>query len=107
MSVNIIGLNEIQDSRYATKLQSTLGNYLGSYLLNDNHKVEDRVEDQTVNLLKECNGFLAENHLPKLCEIYDVFGLEQDAFIIYQGVVNHLIEKQQDQRFEITVREVK
>ena len=43
--------------------------------------------------MKQCNEFAIANNMKELCEIYDVFGLEQDAMIIYYIIVQHWIEK--------------
>ena len=41
----------------------------------------------------QCNEFAIANNMRELCDIYDVFGLEQDAMIIYYIIVQHWIEK--------------
>ncbi|WP_057879306.1 hypothetical protein [Levilactobacillus paucivorans] len=105
MAVNIITLGEIQNTTYAMKLYETLGEYTVDYLLNDDHAVDEKVEDKTVALLQECNVYAKANGLPALCDIYDVFSLEQDAAIIYHLVADHLIqEKQQIEEYEITIK---
>ena len=41
----------------------------------------------------------------KLCEIYDVFGLEQDAMIIYHSIVEQLVqEKQHVEEVEVEIK---
>ncbi|NME41198.1 hypothetical protein HF863_00155 [Lactobacillus agilis] len=75
------------------KLYDTLGSYIFSYLLSEDNSVNDETEEKTVELLKQCNEFAIANNMRKLCEIYDVFGLEQDAMIIYYIIVQHWIEK--------------
>jgi hypothetical protein len=73
--------------------------------LSDNHKVEEKIEDKVCDLLQECNEFAKGKNMPELCSIYDNFGLEQDAMIIYHTIADYLIkEKQQIQEIEITVK---
>lgn len=93
MSVNIFTLNAMKKSPFAMKLYDTLGSYIFSYLLSEDNSVNDETEEKTVELLKQCNEFAIANNMRKLCEIYDVFGLEQDAMIIYYIIVQHWIEK--------------
>ncbi|MGQ4558762.1 hypothetical protein ACUIJQ_05620 [Levilactobacillus hammesii] len=105
MAVNIITLSKMQETSYALKLYEVLGEYIMEYLLNDDHAVAEKVEDKTVALLQECNTYAEANGLPALCDIYDVFGLEQDAAIIYHMVADYLIrEKQQIEECEITIK---
>ena len=75
------------------KLYDTLGSYIFSYLLSEDNSVNDETEEKTVELLKQCNEFAIANNMRELCDIYDVFGLEQDAMIIYYIIVQHWIEK--------------
>lgn len=104
MSVNIFTLNVIKKTPFAMKLYDTLGGYILEYLLSDNHAVDDKIEEKTVELIKECNAFAIANNMEELCEIYDDFGLEQDAMIIYKFVGDQLVqEKQQVEDFEITL----
>ena len=93
MSVNIFTLNAMKKSPFAMKLYDTLGSYIFSYLLSEDNSVNDETEEKTVELLKQCNEFAIANNMRELCEIYDVFGLEQDAMIIYYIIVQHWIEK--------------
>lgn len=93
MSVNIFTLNAMKKSPFAMKLYDTLGNYIFSYLLSEDNSVNDETEEKTVELLKQCNEFAIANNMRELCDIYDVFGLEQDAMIIYYIIVQHWIEK--------------
>lgn len=93
MAVNIVTLKAMKKSEFAMPLYETLGKYIFSYLLSDNHSVDDKIEEETVDLLKQCNKFARENGMHELCSIYDVFGLEQDAMIIYHSVVGHLVKK--------------
>lgn len=93
MSVNIFTLNAMKKSPFAMKLYDTLGSYIFSYLLSEDNSVNDETEEKTVELLKQCNEFAIANNMKELCEIYDVFGLEQDAMIIYYIIVQHWIEK--------------
>ena len=105
MSVNLFTLSVIKETTYAMKLYKTLGSYIFDYILSDNHNVEDNLEDKTIDLLQECNEYADKKNMPELCSIYDVFGLEQDAMIIYHIIANYLIEeKQQIQEIEITIR---
>ncbi|WP_172578691.1 hypothetical protein, partial [Ligilactobacillus agilis] len=81
------------------------GSYIFSYLLSEDNSVNDETEEKTVELLKQCNEFAIANNMRKLCEIYDVFGLEQDAMIIYHSIVEQLVqEKQQVEEVEITIK---
>ena len=105
MSVNIFTLNEMKKTPFAMKLYDTLGGYILEYLLSEDNSVDDKIEEKTVELLKQCNEFATANNMKELCEIYDVFGLEQDAMIIYYSVVKQLVqEKQQVEEFEITIK---
>lgn len=82
-----------------------MGSYVLHYILSDNHKVEEKIEDKVCDLLQECNEFAKGKNMPELCSIYDNFGLEQDAMIIYHTIADYLIkEKQQIQEIEITVK---
>lgn len=106
MSVNIFTLNAMKkSSSFAMKLYDTLGSYIFNYLLSEDNSVDDKTEEQTVDLLKQCNEFAKANNMKELCEIYEVFGLEQDAMIIYHSVVEQLVqEKQQVEEIEITIK---
>lgn len=105
MSVNIFTLNAMKKSPFAMKLYDTLGSYIFSYLLSEDNSVSDEIEEKTVELLKQCNEFAIANNMMALCKIYDVFGLEQDAMIIYHSIVEQLVqEKQQVEEVEITIK---
>lgn len=105
MTVNIFTLSKMKETSFAMKLYDTLGSYIFNYLLSEDHSVDDKTEEKTIELLKQCNEFAKANNMKELCEIYDVFGLEQDAMIIYHIVVEHLIqEKQQVEEIEITIK---
>ncbi|WP_172578692.1 hypothetical protein, partial [Ligilactobacillus agilis] len=81
------------------------GSYIFSYLLSEDNSVNDETEEKTVELLKQCNEFAIANNMRELCEIYDVFGLEQDAMIIYHSIVEQLVqEKQKVEEVEITIK---
>ena len=100
MSVNIFTLNAMKKSPFAMKLYDTF-----SYLLSEDNSVSDEIEEKTVELLKQCNEFAIANNMMELCKIYDVFGLEQDAMIIYHSIVEQLVqEKQQVEEVEITIK---
>lgn len=89
----MVTLNAIKKTPLAIMLCDTLGGYIFNYLLNEDNTVDDKTEEETVALLKMCNEVARENDLNDLCDIYDVFGLEQDAMIIYYIIVQHWIEK--------------
>ena len=55
--------------------------------------------------MKQCNEFAIANNMKELCEIYDVFGLEQDAMIIYHSIVEQLVqEKQHVEEVEVEIK---
>lgn len=66
MSVNIITLNAITKSPFAMKLYDTLGSYIFEYLLSDDHCVDDKIQERTVELLKQCNKFAKANKMNNL-----------------------------------------
>lgn len=105
MAVNLITLNAMTESPYSLALYDTLGSYIFEYLLSEDHQVSAKIEERTIKLLKQCNKFAKANQMRNLCEIYEVFGLEQDAMIIYHRIVKHLVEKKQSvEEIDIKIR---
>ena len=92
MSVNLFTLNVIKRTPFAINLCDTLGGYVLNYLLSEDNTVDNITEEKTIILLKLCNLFAEMNNMQDLCDIYDVFGLEQDVMIIYYAIVQQLIE---------------
>jgi hypothetical protein len=92
MSVNLVTLNVIKRTPFAINLCDTLGGYVLNYLLSEDNTVDNITEEKTIILLKLCNLFAEMNNMQDLCDIYDVFGLEQDVMIIYYAIVQQLIE---------------
>lgn len=70
-----------------------MGNYNFSYVFNDEHEVEDKIEDQAIELLQDYNKFAKALSKPELCSIYDVFTLEQALVIIYYMIVEYLMKE--------------
>lgn len=94
MSVNLVTLNAMKKTPFATMLCETLGGYILNYLLSEDNTVDTESEKETISLLKMCNAVAKMNDMEELCDIYDVFGLEQDSIIIYYVIVQQLIEEQ-------------
>src|SRR5699024_5372193 len=92
MSVNLFTLNVIKRTPFAINLCDTLGGYVLNYLISEDNTVDNITEEKTIILLKLCNLFAEMNNMQDLCDIYDVFGLEQDVMIIYYAIVQQLIE---------------
>lgn len=99
MTINVYTLHKIKtDDDIANELGEISGIYVLNFIMNDNHLVEQNIEEELIKLLQNINEYVVNCGMSPLIDIYDSFSLDQDAMIIY-SVISDYFSSQRNIKF--------